>query len=213
MSRIGNQNGEPVWRCDDVEVISGDTKPLRGQPVGVKSFVQGQATRYILRSRTGWELEVADVTWPGRDRDVRTLAYSPTTPMELHRLQRGLRMSIKRRGEAELWVELSQARSADDQGAGWSNLRHATMEQLSEGAGFSVRAALEALGAEVDLREQLLEDQSRRRGYLCAVFPTDRVHVPVICYTLTRVLPVLRGRQEAAVQRRVGDDLEGTQRG
>lgn len=208
MTAQRNSSGGSVWGCADVEVVLGERKTLRGQPVGVKRFVQGDGQVYTVRGAAGWQLEVADVTWRGGERDVRTLNYDAATPASLHRLRQGLRMSVKRHGDTELWVELSQAQPGDDDPA-WANLRRASMEQLTVGAGLSVRQAMEALGAEVDLREQLLDDRSRRRGYLCAVFSADGDHLPVICYTITRVLPVLRAG--AAAPATAVNDLEGTE--
>ena len=183
-----------VWRIGTVHLEALETREIRGNPVGSKRDpVMGEAQVYQATLHNQVKLEINDVTWGTGDRDVRCLNCSPGTSEALQRLGHGrLRLSVKHFDKDTLWVELSQARLDSDRGENWSNLYKATIEELTEGAGISVRRVLEGLGAEVDRREQLLGDVRSRRLYLCATFPKESNHLPAICYVLTRVLPLTR---------------------
>lgn len=178
-----------TWQGNGVEVGTVGVQDIHGVTCG-KKHSKGSACVYSVCGKDGWKLEVADVQWQTGERDVRTLQYSAHTPSRLHRLAHGLRLLVEPHSREHLWVALRQARLKPDVSVEWSNLYQATMEELSKGSGLQVRAALEALGAEVGLRGQLMADKGRDREHLCVLFPTTRQHLPIVCYTITRVLPV-----------------------
>jgi hypothetical protein len=187
-----------AWRLGAIHVKAMETREVRGNPVGSKrSPVIGEAQAYQATLPSGERLEIGDIRWETRERDVRCLNNSRDASEALQRLRHGLRLSVNHLDINTLWVELSQARLDSDRGDNWSTLCRATMEELTEGAGISVRRMLERFGAEVDRREQLLGDAGPRRLYLCATFPSDHNHLPAICYVLTRVLPLTRGTKTA----------------
>lgn len=182
-----------VWRIGTVHLKALGTREIWGNPAGSKGrAIMGEAHVYQATIRSGVNLEIGDVTWETGDREVQCLSCSHSTPEELRRLRRGLRLVVKHVDKDTIRVDLRQARIDFDQGENWSKLYQATMEELTEGAGISVREVLEGFGAEVDRREQLLGDTSCHRFRLCAIFPTEADHLPTICYILTRVLPITR---------------------
>ncbi|MDZ7854165.1 MAG: hypothetical protein U5L98_16405 [Halomonas sp.] len=88
---------------------------------------------------------------------------------------------------------LSQARVDLDVVPPWSNLKKATFAQLDDGAGTDVDVLLSEVDGELGTREDLLNDDSRRRGYLCCLFPQGQSLPPVASYVLTRLLPLANG--------------------
>jgi hypothetical protein len=188
-----------AWRIGMVQLKVLEIKEVRGSPIGSKvNPIQGEAHVYQATVHSDAKLEIADITWKTGERDVRCLKCSRGTPEALQRLRRGLRLSVKHFDKDTLWVELRRARIDLNQGDDWSKLYKATIEELSKGAGVSVRQILERFGAEVDRREQLLGDTNRRRLYLCATFPANCDHLPAICYVLTRILPLARSKMDLA---------------
>ncbi|MFC1604404.1 hypothetical protein ACFL5F_05180 [Planctomycetota bacterium] len=182
-----------VWRIGTVHLKALGTREISGNPAGSKgSVIMGEAHVYQATIRSGVNLEIGDVTWETGDREVQCLSCSRSTPEKLRRLRRGLRLVVKHVDKDTIRVDLRQARIDFDQGEDWSKLYQATMEELTEGAGISVRKLLEGFGAEVDRREQLLGDTGPHRFRLCAIFPTESNHLPVVCYVLTRILPLTR---------------------
>ena len=64
---------------------------------------------------------------------------------------------------------------------------------LDQGAGFSLFSELKKAGAEVGTKQELLGETGRRSQYLCASFAKDNLWVPIIIYTVTRILPIANG--------------------
>lgn len=182
-----------AWRIGGVHLKALGIKKIMGNPANSKNTqVRGQAQVYQATISNNIILELGDTTWETNDREVQCLNCSINTPERLRRLRHGLRLGVQYLDKDTNWVELRQARIDSDQGENWSKLYQATMEDLTEGAGIPVRQVLERFGAEVDPREQLIGDDSRRRRYLCATFPKELNHLPAICYVLTRILPLTR---------------------
>jgi hypothetical protein len=100
-------------------------------------------------------------------------------------------------------VAISSARSAQQRLASshpkpgesqWSNLYKASLDDLSAGAAVDARAELLGAGAQaVGSRGELLGEQGVRCTDLCVTFRSDDPLVPVVAYTITRVLPIVRG--------------------
>jgi hypothetical protein len=176
------------WQGGGLSIRFTGQRTIEGKTVqGADS--RGPARIYEVRGPGNFRLEVVDVSWQTSERDVRSLDCSDG-PKRLYRLIRGCRMSVCGCGVSHCWAELSQARLDADGDKDWTNLRKATMDQLNAGAGTRVREALVALGATVDTRAELIGDSGLRRSYLCAMFPVENVHLPVVCYAITRVMPV-----------------------
>lgn len=181
--------GRAVVNVGDFEIkeLSGSLSLSGATTKKVKAA--GRATTYLISGPQGTALTVADVLWDSGDRDIRTLDRH-VSPQALDRLKQGLRLGI-RRHHGRLQIDLAQARLKEGD---WSNLYMASWEELDAGAGASVRDILSGLGAErFGNREGLIGDSSRRRNYLCVLFPEDRPLVPVAAYVLTRVAPIVHG--------------------
>lgn len=145
---------------------------------------------YSLSHSSGWQLKIAYAKF-ALNADVRCLEYSDSTPDTLHRLTHGLRMSvIDGPNRATQWAELSQARLDTSATPAWSTLRRATERELNDASQIVARSVINDYGGELGSRAQLLNDVSRRRNYLCTLFPRNNQTVPIAAYTLTRVLPL-----------------------
>jgi hypothetical protein len=87
---------------------------------------------------------------------------------------------------------LRQARVKPDESQ-WSNPFKASLDELDAAAEVDARAELLSVGAQaVGTRSKLLGDEGLRRTDLCVTYRADDLIVPVVSYTITRVLPILR---------------------
>jgi len=165
-------------------------EPFKGETEsGVECH--GLATVYELTSHHGWSLKVFDVSWENGERDVRAVdCRGPNLPLRLARLAHGLRLDVKKESSGNLSVTLRQARLKRNSQEEWPRLYKATPDELLDGAKRSVTSELRKLGAKVGSRRELLGDTSSHKNCLCAIFPESAKHIPVVAYTLTRVLPV-----------------------
>jgi hypothetical protein len=154
------------------EISHHGEQALEMSPVsGPRELATAQTFR--VRHQDGWSLDLALTRFSDGSMDVRCLDYSDGTPLPLHRLTHGLRMSVISGDSQESFVELSQARIKTLEPPFHSNLFKATESELDEGARCSVRKVLEEIDARAGTRENVLGDTSRRRGYFCAAFPDD----------------------------------------
>jgi len=131
------------------------------------------------------------VSFESGSRDVRVCDEIEGT-QALRRLEHGLRMSVyKVPSETGVdWAELSQARINLRKPNKWSNLFKANRQQLEQGAGFDVLGFLEEHGALRTGKKQDLIGEGQRATYLCVVFPSSNLLVPVLAYVATRILPL-----------------------
>lgn len=174
----------------DFRVSLKNSKKITANPV-VGSSEYALAHIYSCEHIDGWSLDIAYIIFPhSQCRDVRCLEYS-NAPTCLHRLQNGLRMSIKELGDDADWLELSQARVDKTKTPNWSNLKMASINDLNKGAGFSVNQIPGILQSEIGLREDILEDVSNRKNYLCILFEKDNQKIPISAYLMSRVYPLI----------------------
>ena len=123
--------------------------------------------------------------------DVRTLdVYG--TPGPFSRLLTGGRMGVRQAPEGRALVADLEAMSCDD--PNWPQARKIEMSQFDEIAGESAIDVLREAGAlKCGTRAEVLGDTSRRRGFLCIMFPMENTIVPLLAYSITRPLAILRG--------------------
>ncbi len=154
---------------------------------------QGVAELFELDGPQRLRLTVAVLRWRNGERNVET-EHRHTSPERLDRLRHGLRLTLNnvpsRRGI--WWAELRQARVKPCESQ-WSNLFKASLDELDAAAEVDTRAELLSVGAQaVGTRSKLLGDEGLRRTDLCVTYRADDLIVPVVAYTITRVLPILR---------------------
>ena len=180
---------ELVVTIDPFEISFVGEQTLEMSPVsGSRELVTAKIFRVCHRD--AWSLDLALTPFSNGSVDVRCLDYSDGTPLPLHRLTHGLRMSVMKGEGEESFVELSQARIKTHEPPFHSNLFKATERELDDGARLSVRKELEKLGARAGTREKVLGDPSRRRGYFCAAYQADDDLPAIASYVLSRILPL-----------------------
>ncbi|MEQ6916039.1 hypothetical protein [Halomonas aquatica] len=166
---------------------------IQASKIGSREQMGANAHRYSVAHRDGWQASIGVMDFAD-SQDVRCLEVGKGAPEAVYRLLHGLRMSISDGPSAgEQWVELSQARIDPEVVPPWSNLKKATSSQLDDGADADVEDVVIEAGGESGTREDLLGDESRRRGYLCCVFRQGELLPPVTSYVLTRLLPLANG--------------------
>ena len=112
-------------------------------------------------------------------------------PRPLKRLERGGRLSVLPTGSQE-YVELQVSRIDPNSPELWSSTHKATNEDFEHLAGDDWQRSLLDVGASnVGPRESVIGDDGRRRGFLCAVLGDGDFPLPVVAYSLTRILPLL----------------------
>ena len=147
----------------------------------------GSAAVYAVTGSGGLHLTVADVRWPDGARDVRAIDRHQSPP-RFDRLLHGGRLAVDRHPPDLLRIDLRQLRMKD---ALWSNLKQATVPELSAGAGGSIVQLLRRFGAAaIGTRGELLGDGSTHRNKICATFPSAAEDVPIAAYVATRVGPL-----------------------
>ena len=183
-------SGQVLWQARDV-ILSreGAVELFEGQTIqGVESVATGPG--YSLLTNYGWTMRLAYLHWENGEREMRALDCN-STEHRMHEVCNRLRISVSEveRHPALSWMELMQAYV--ETGSHRPKKRKATEIQLPEGAGgLAPKPELEKLGARFGSREKVLGDTDRRRGYLCAAFPTEDQVVPAVAFTIARVLPV-----------------------
>ncbi len=176
-----------------VEITDAGNTRILASKIGSREQVSVDAHRYAVIHRDGLKAFIGVIDF-GESQDVRCLEVGKGAPEAVYRLLHGLRMSISDGPSAgEQWVELSQARIDPEVVPPWSNLKKATSSQLDDGAGTAVNDVLSDAGGEMGSREDLMGDETRRRGYLCCVFRQGESLPPVASYVLTRLLPLANG--------------------
>lgn len=107
----------------------------------------------------------------------------------LHRLDGRFRMSISDNGDGTSVCSLLLARPKLD---GKVTLVPASLRDLTARTAVSVPAELRRAGAlDVGSRLAVLGDSGRTRDTLVAKFAEENEHVPLLAYSLTRILPLL----------------------
>jgi len=178
-------------RIDGLGAQTFDGTTASGQPS------RGSASRWEVTGPPGVSLILADVSWATGERDVRAIEVEAPPPVELGgprpltRLVRGGRLSVLEHGR-ERYVELQISRIKPDSPQMWSSTHKGQEDDFTLLIGDDWQEALLSAGAaQVGSREKVLGDDSRRRQYLCAVLETEDAVLPVVAYSLTRILPLL----------------------
>lgn len=150
----------------------------------------GTARAYSVSVPDGGILEVAATHWDSGDRDVRTVTRL-AGPAAYDRLVKGLRLGISAAPSREYFCELGITQNHEDR---QPTVVKADAADLKMMLGSDVGEMFKTLGATAyGTREVVIDDTSRRRGYLGVTFPQTAVDVPIAAYVLTRVLPLMKG--------------------
>jgi hypothetical protein len=161
-----------------------DAKPINGDDGKAK------ATIYRVTHEDGWHADIAFCEFT-ISRDIRCLFVSPNSPVQMHRLTHGLRMSVKRTESGSMrWMEASVAQMNKAKSPDWSNSVKLNLAEWNVATKLEVKPFLEDLGCEVGTREYVLGDDSRRRSYLCVAFERENIEAAIATYFLARVLPL-----------------------
>jgi hypothetical protein len=168
--------------------------PLTLLETGERRDVEGETTTKGVRADgvarvfdvTGpdVDVEIADVTWVNRSRDVRMLNRREVKPLD--RLVRGLRIGVHPSRDDRWYVELR----IPALGPRMVPTQHKTnLDELDERCGFDVRQLLVGAGAvAVNPRALAIGDAGPRRNELCAVFRGEDSSLPAVAYAITPLL-------------------------
>lgn len=167
------------------------TEP-REPPTPANADVPGRAELYEAANGAGTTVALSYVTWANGERHV-DMSLKHGGPAKLNSLESRHRLTIQRQ-TTFAFCELQQARLEIHGSRMRVVRRKATEAELDEGARVHVAGVLKQLGAlAVSTREEVFDDTSRNRSYLCVAFDPDDRKVPLGAFILTRVLPPLNG--------------------
>ncbi len=139
-------------------------------------------------------LEIAYRRWEDSGQVV-CLSRGPSAP-DFDRLLHGARLGVRQLDDAVDFCEVGVLRW--DAARHWGNVVRADLSDLAGDSTPAQDLLFENGCLALDTRAQVLGDTGRRRNYLTACFPVGDVVVPLLVYTLTRVLPVLKALDPGA---------------
>lgn len=151
---------------------------------------EGTARAYSVSIPDGGILEVAATHWDSGDRDVRAVTRL-AGPVTYDRLLKGLRLGIASAPNGGYFCELGITQHHADR---QPTVVKADASDLKLMLGSDIGEMFKTLGATAyGTREVIIDDTSRRRGYLGVTFPQAALDVPIAAFVLTRVLPLMKG--------------------
>ena len=168
--------------ADETVRLSGDTFKGGNQ--------EGDALAYTVRVPDGAILEIASTRWDNAERDVRTITRLSGS-IAFDRLLSGCRLGVGQTDQGLYYCELGITSFHEDK---QPTVVKASEEDLNSVLGSDYKAMLMSFGAvAVGTREAVMDETNRRRSYLAVTFAPDTLHMPLVSYVLTRVLPLMRG--------------------
>ncbi len=187
-----NRKRDETFMCRPLIIERHGVEKVRGQTCsGEKSFADLSIYRVTLPNED--YLDVAYAIWKNGERDIHTYRVESSI-RALRRLDHGLRLSIDRYSSRISAVELRQARLVENTPKQWSRCFKASLKELREGAGLNCVKVLRRAGAEaIGTKQDVFEDNGKRRDFLCATFKSEAQWPPILAYVVSRILPLMRG--------------------
>lgn len=149
----------------------------------------------VVAGEDGLLLELACRRWESGGQVV-CLSRGDSSPA-FDRLLHGVRLGLQPRDNGTDTCELGLLRW--DAAGRWGNVSSASEAEMDELLGGPIRACFaENGGVDFGTREQVISDASKRRRFLMAAYPASDPVVPLVAYTLSRVLPIVRATKPAA---------------
>lgn len=148
----------------------------------------GRADVYEVRGRGQQRFTAQDITWANGERDVR-IVDRHASPKKFDDVIGRLRLSVEQTDDGQLRVDLRVPIKRHSNRR--ATLHQTTEGELRTGSGIDLRKVLRQHGCrQVGTRQQLLDDTSTKRNGLCAIFPADARHVPIVVHVITRLATV-----------------------
>jgi len=177
-------------RIGDTEInISDSTVTIEGESAsGIRQ--SGRALRAEISLRDDAILEVGYTTWVNGERDVRV--FSRLSGPEMYdRLVKGVRMGVLSKSPGLLMAELRILSFHKDKQPTMIKAQESDFNTI---LGEQVRNTLSNFNISAfGTRAELIGDTSNRKGLLAATFGEENSSAPFAIYTITRVLPLLKG--------------------
>lgn len=178
----------------DVITLDSVTLSYRGgsHPAGGSTTAgrdgNGRALPWRVEGPDDLLLDIEDVLWDDGTREVRGVeAY--LSPRRFERLASGLRLGVHRDSPDRWHARLRIARLTSDD---WSQIYKTDAQELRAATGIEPTKVLRDAGADViGTAEVAYGKAGRGRTEFAVSFRGDDSPVPVVAWTLTRVLPLL----------------------
>lgn len=139
----------------------------------------------------GLAVDVADILWSNGEREVRGWSLQDG-PAVLTQVIGRLRIGVYNHPDFDVSSVMDLRLPAANADTGRVTARQTSIDGLSAIVGLTFVEGLDAMGeVTFGTRASVLRDVSRRKNELCAVFPSDRMAVPAVLWTVCRLFPLI----------------------
>ena len=158
------------------------------------NFSTGICNLYNVESETGkWKIEIGHTIWENGEEEIAAKNVSPDS---LTMVKNRMRMIISKCEQAEFpdskFVTMRMAFLKSEGMNNWSNLRNASMGELSELVGGNVLSYFKKVGAKtVDYKIDVFNQTGTSANQLVVIYPNENIEVPVRAFIVTRVIPLV----------------------
>lgn len=164
---------------------------LAGETSG-GNFSSGVCNLYTVQTESGkWKVDVAHTFWENGEEEI---AAKNVNPDKLNLIKNRMRMVVSKCELPEFpetkFVTLRMAFLKNEGTSEWSNLKNASMGELSEVVGGNALTYFKKLGAKtVDYKIDVFNQYGTAANQLVLIFPKENVEVLIHAFVVTRVLP------------------------
>ena len=157
-------------------------------------FSSGIYNLYTVAAKNGkWKVDIAHTFWGNGEEEVEA---KNVFPERLEIIKNRMRMVVSK---CELhdypetkFVTLRMAFLKNEGTSEWSNLKNASMGELSELVEGNAMSYFKKLGAKtVDYKIDVFNQSGTSANQLVVIFPNDNFQVPIHAFIVTRVFPLV----------------------
>lgn len=178
--------------------LSKENLAVAGETSG-GNFSCGICNLYTVEAESGnWKIDVVHTFWENGEEEV---AAKNVFPEKLNIIKNRLRMVVSKCELPEFpdtkFVTLRMAFLKNEGTSEWTNLKNASMGELSEMVGGNALSYFKKLGAiTVDYKIDVFSQAGTAANQLVVIFPKENTAVPIHAFVVTRVLPVVAEEEE-----------------
>jgi hypothetical protein len=173
--------------------LSKENLTIAGETSG-GNFSSGICNLYTVADENEkWRVEVAHTFWENGEEEV---AAKNVFPDRLNFIKNRMRMVVSKCDLPEYqdtkFATLRMAFLKSEGTSEWSNLKNASMGELSEIVGGNAVSYFKKLGAKtVDYKIDIFNQGGTTANQLIVIFPKDNTLVPIHAFIVTRLLPLI----------------------
>ena len=158
------------------------------------NFSSGICNLYSVEADSGkWKIEIGHTFWENGEEEISAKNVFPDS---LSMVKNRMRMIISKCELADFpdskFVTLRMAFLKSEGTSNWSNLRNASMGELSEMVDGNALSYFKKAGAKtVDYKIDVFSQTGTSANQLVVIYPNDNTEVPIRAFIITRVIPLV----------------------